>query len=73
MLSCSAMRVAVILSAILLGFGIVLGVVAISTPFAVPTSQLSLLLVLTGAVVLVVVFVDALLPNANQRLDGCRH
>ena len=73
MLTCSSMRVAVILSAILLGFGIVLGVVAISTPFAVPTSQLSLLLVLTGAVVLVVVFVDALLPNARQRLDGCRH
>lgn len=73
MLSCSTMRVAVILSAIFLGFGIVLGVVAISTPFAVPTSQLSLLLVLTGAVVLALVFVDALLPNASHRLDGCRH
>lgn len=73
MLSCSTMRVAVILSAILLGFGIALGVVAISTPFAVPTSQLSLLLVLTGAVVLAVVFVDALLPNASHRLDSCRH
>jgi hypothetical protein len=39
----------------------------------VPTSQLSLLLVLAGAAVLAVVFVDALLPNASQRLDGCRH
>jgi len=73
MLNCSAMRVAVILSAILLGVGVVLGVVAISTPLAVPTSQLSLLLVLAGAAVLAVVFVDALLPNASQRLDGCRH
>jgi hypothetical protein len=67
------MRVAVILSAILLGSGIVLGLVAMSTPFLVQTSQLSLLLVLSGAVVLAVVFVDALLPNASHRLDGCRH
>lgn len=73
MLTCSSMRVAVILSAILLGTGVVLGVVAMSTPFAIPTSQLALLLVLAGALVLAVVFVDALLPNAGQRLDGCRH
>ncbi len=73
MLNCSSMRVAVILSAGLLGLGVLLGLIAATTPFAVPTSQLSLLLVLSGALVLAAVFVDALLPNAAQRLDGCRH
>ena len=73
MLNCSSMRVAVILSAGLLGLGIVFGMIAASTSFAVPTSQLSLLLVLSGALVLALVFADALLPNAAQRLDGCRH
>jgi hypothetical protein len=67
------MRVAVILSASLLGAGLVLGLVAVTTPFVVPWSQLSLLSVLAGAAVLGVVFLDALLPNAARRLDGCRH
>lgn len=73
MLSCSSMRVAVILSASLLGLGLVLGVVAVGTPFAVPTSQLALLSVLGAAILLAVAFLDAVLPNAAQRLHGCRH
>lgn len=67
------MRVAVILSALLLGLGFLLGLIAASSPLVAPTSQLALLLVLAGATVLTVVFLDALLPNATQRLDGCRH
>jgi hypothetical protein len=50
-----------------------LGAVAMSTALIVPTSQLALALVLAGATVLAVVFVDAMLPGADQRLDGCRH
>jgi zinc transporter ZupT len=73
MFSCGSMRVAVLLSATLLGLGVVLGAIAMTTALMIPTSQLALLLVLTGAAVLVVVFVDAMLPGADRRLDGCRH
>lgn len=73
MFSCGSMRVAVLLSAALLGLGVVLGAIAMTTALMLPTSQLALLLVLTGAAVLVVVFVDAMLPGADRRLDGCRH
>jgi hypothetical protein len=73
MFSCSSMRAAVLLSALLLGLGVLFGVVAMSTALLAPTSQLALALVLAGATVLAVVFVDALLPGADQRLDGCRH
>jgi hypothetical protein len=73
MFSCSSMRAAVLLSASLLGLGLMLGAVAMSTALIVPTSQLALALVLAGATVLAVVFVDAMLPGADQRLDGCRH
>lgn len=73
MLDCNTMRVSVILSGGLLTLGIVLGVIAMTTPFAVPISQLALLLVLSGAVVLAATFLGALLPGAARRLDGCRH
>jgi hypothetical protein len=73
MFSCSSMRAAVLLSALLLGLGVLFGVVTMSTALLAPTSQLALALVLAGAAVLAVVFVDALLPGADQRLDGCRH
>jgi hypothetical protein len=31
------------------------------------------MLVLAGAAVLSVAFIDALMPGADQRLDGCQH
>jgi hypothetical protein len=67
------MRVAVILSAALLALGIALEVIAMSTTLTVASSYLALFSVLAGALVLAIVFVDALLPNASQRLDGCQH
>ena len=73
MLNCSSMRAAVFLSALLLGSGIVLGAIAVITGHAVPASHLSLFSVLGGAGVLSLVFLDALLPGAARRLDGCRH
>jgi hypothetical protein len=36
-------------------------------------TQLSLILVLSGAAVLCMAFLDALLPGAGNRLDGCQH
>jgi len=73
MLDCNTMRASVILSGGLLTLGVVLGIVAMTTPFTVPISQLSLLLVLFGAIVLAGTFLAALLPGAARRLDGCRH
>lgn len=73
MLTCSSMRAAVILSAILLTAGLLLGVVAVATPLAVPTSQFALLLVLSGAAVLAATFLAALIPGVSRRLDECRH
>jgi hypothetical protein len=73
MLNCSSMRAAVILSASLLMLGVLLGIVAVSTPWIVPASQLSLLLVLAGAGVLTVTFLASLLPGVARRLDECQH
>jgi hypothetical protein len=73
MLNCSSMRAAVILSAALLMLGVLLGLVAVTTPFVVPASQLSLLLVLAGAAVLAATFLAALLPGVARRLDECQH
>ncbi|WP_276570780.1 hypothetical protein [Halochromatium glycolicum] len=40
---------------------------------AVPTSQLSLMLVLAAALLLAVTFVVALIPGVSRHLDECRH
>jgi hypothetical protein len=67
------MRIAVILSALLLAGGLLLGLVAVAAPLTMPYTQLALMLVLGGAVVLSAAFLDALMPGADRRLDGCRH
>lgn len=73
MFNCLTMRIAVISSAVLLSAGLLLGLVAVAAPLAMPYTQLSLMLVLSGAAVLVMAFLDALLPGAARRLDGCQH
>jgi hypothetical protein len=73
MLNCSSMRAAVILSAALLTLGVLLGIVGMTTPFTVAVTQLSLLLVLGGAAVLILTFLVALMPGVARRLDECRH
>jgi hypothetical protein len=73
MFNCHSMRVAVIVSALLLAAGLVLGLFAVAVPLTMPYTQLSLTLVPAGAAVLSAVFVDALLPGADRRLEGCRH
>jgi predicted branched-subunit amino acid permease len=73
MLNCSSMRAAVILSAALLTVGVLLGIVGMTTPFTVAVIQLSLLLVLGGAAVLILTFLVALMPGVARRLDECRH
>jgi predicted branched-subunit amino acid permease len=73
MLNCSSMRAAVILSVALLTLGVLLGIVGKTTPFTVAVTQLSLLLVLGGAAVLILTFLVALMPGVARRLDECRH
>lgn len=73
MFNCRTMRVAVILSALLLAAGLLLGLIAVAAPLTMAYTQLALMLVLGGAAVLSAAFIDALLPGAERRLDGCRH
>ncbi len=73
MFNCRSMRVAVILSGLLLAAGLMLGLFALAAPLTMPFTQLALMLVLAAVAVLSVVFIDALLPGADQRLDGCQH
>lgn len=73
MLNCRSMRVAVIVSGLLLAAGLLLGLFSVAAPLTMAYTQASLMLVLAGAAVLSVAFVDALMPGAEQRLDGCQH
>jgi len=73
MSTCNRMRSAVVLSAFLLVFGLLLAVLAQGVPFVVTLSQIALFLVLTAAVVLAVTFLASLFPGAAERLKECRH
>lgn len=73
MFNCQSMRVAVMVSALLLAGGLMVGFAAVALPLAMAYTQLALLLVLAGAAVLSAAFIDALMPGAEQRLDGCQH
>jgi len=73
MFNCRSMRVAVILSASLLTAGLLLGLLAVAIPLTMAYTQLALMLVLAGAGVLSAAFLDALMPGAERRLDGCQH
>lgn len=71
--NCRTMRTAVLLSGLLLAAGVFLGLLAMTTGFAVPASQLALMLVLAAALLLAVTFVVALIPGVSRHLDECRH
>ncbi len=71
--NCRTMRSAVIFSALLLAAGVLLGIIAMTTPLSIPTSQLALVLVLSAALLLAVTFLVALIPGVSRRMDECRH
>jgi hypothetical protein len=73
MLTCKRLRNAVLLSAVLLVAGLLLEVIAQATRFAVPTSHLALLAVLSAVLVLGLTFLASLLPGTAERLRECRH
>ena len=73
MLTCRSMRAGVLLSASLLGAGVLLGLIAVMTQLGAAAAQLALLLVLGGATVLATTFLVALIPGVARRLDECQH
>ena len=73
MLTCKRMRIAVILSALLLVLGLLLAVLARATPFVVPAVQLALILVLSAGSVLAGTFLASLFPGTAKRLQECSH
>ena len=73
MLNCKRMRTAVLSSALLLVAGLLLEVVAQVTTFAIPTTHLALVLVLSAVLILALTFLASLLPGTAQRLSECRH
>jgi NAD/NADP transhydrogenase beta subunit len=73
LINCRTMQGAVMLSGSLLALGVLLGIIASTTPLMAPFSQLSLLLVLAAAMLLAGIFLVALLPPVSRRMDECRH
>lgn len=73
MLTCRRMRTAVVSSALLLLVGFVLQFMAETTLFAVSTSHLALLAVLTAVAILALTFLVSLLPGTADRLKECTH
>jgi hypothetical protein len=73
MLNCERLRAAVIASALLLGLGVILGTIAETTPWPVPTSHFALFSVLGAAALLAATFLASLLPGTARRLSECRH
>lgn len=73
MTTCTTMRSAVMLSAGLFLTGTLMLAFAEFTGWAVPTSQLALLLVLGAAGTLVVAMLIALWPGNARRLTECLH
>jgi len=71
--TCTTMRSAVMLSAGLFLAGSLMLAFAEFTGWAVPASQLALLLVLGAAVTLVVAVLIALWPGNARRLSECLH
>jgi hypothetical protein len=63
----------VLVSALLLVLGLVLGVVAETTPWVIPTTHLALLFVLGGAAVLAITFLASLIPGTAKHLINCQH
>ena len=73
MLTCKRMRIAVILSALLLVLGLLLAVLVWAMPFVVSAAQIALLLVLSAGSVLAGTFLASLFPGAAKRLQECSH
>jgi hypothetical protein len=67
------MRSAVVLSAVLLALGTLMGVLAPALGLGVGGTHLALLGVLAATAVILVAFVLALLPERISHLEGCRH
>lgn len=73
MITCKGMRTAVLVSALLMGLGLLLQAIAEATPFAVPTSHLALFSMLASVFVLITTAAVSLAPGTAKRLADCQH
>ncbi len=73
MINCNSMRAAIIFSGALLIAGLVLGGLAMSTPWLIQVSYASLILVLAASLVLGTIFLVAMIPGVSRRLEECQH
>lgn len=73
MFNCQLMRSAVVLSAILLALGTLMGILAPALGFGVGGAHLALLGVLAATAIILAAFVLALLPERISHLERCRH
>jgi hypothetical protein len=67
------MRSAVLVAATLLVSGVLLEILAQTTPYAVPATHFALLAVLASVGVMLVAFLLGLLPARLTHLDECQH
>jgi hypothetical protein len=72
-LTCKLMRSAVLASAALLATGVLMEVLAQTTPFAVTANVIAILAVLASTAIMLVVFAVGLLPARLTHLDQCQH
>jgi hypothetical protein len=73
MLTCQGLRTGVLLSTFLLILGLVLGAIAETTPWVIPTTHLALFAVLAGAAVLAITFLASLIPGTARHFTKCQH
>ena len=73
MISCTALRSTVVLSATLLLGGILLLAIAETAGLPIPTAHLALFAVLGGAGTLAAALFFAILPGTRHRFDNCEH
>ena len=72
MCTCKLMRSAVIASAVLLVSGVLMEILAQTTPFAVTANVFAVLAVLASPAIMLVAFVVGLLPARLTQLDECQ-
>jgi hypothetical protein len=70
--TCKLMRSAVIASAVLLVSGVLMEILAQTTPFAVTANVFAVLAVLASPAIMLVAFVVGLLPARLTQLDECQ-
>lgn len=73
MSTCKLMRSAVLASAALLATGVLMEILAQTTPFSLAANVIAIVAVLASPAVMLVAFIAGLLPARLTRLAECQH